>query len=459
MPMPDVTPELLQRYDRPGPRYTSYPTAVEFSEDFDPQEYADRLGGLPGEQPVSLYVHLPFCQHRCTFCGCHVIATPRRDVAARYLEYLEREMEVLVRHLPGRPRLEQYHWGGGTPTYYDPEDLIQLQEAVRARFDVLPDAEVAVEVDPRVTTPDHVKALADLGFNRISMGIQDFTPQVQEAIGRNQSEEETVRLFDNCRARGFASVNVDLIYGLPGQTLSTFERNLAQVIAMRPDRVAVYSYAHVPWVRGHQKRIDMDLLPAPEQKFELFAAAIRAFRGHGYRQIGMDHFALPTDELSKALDERRLHRSFMGYTVQRTPVMLGLGISSIGDVAGAYVQNAKKLKPYYRALDDSSLPVERGYVLSADDLVRRHVIGELMCNLYLDIGDVERAFGVTFAEYFAEELAQLSEATATDGLIRLGPEAIEVTELGQLFIRNICMPFDRHLRDKPRQQPTFSRTV
>ena len=457
--MPDVTPELLQRYDRPGPRYTSYPTAVEFSEDFDPREYSDRLAGLSAAEPVSLYVHLPFCQHRCTFCGCHVIATPRRDVAARYLEYLEREIGVLDGYLPGRARVEQYHWGGGTPTYYDPEEMVQLQEAVQARFDVLPDAEVAVEVDPRVTTPDQVNTLADLGFNRISIGIQDFTPQVQEAIGRNQGEEETVRLYDHCRTRGFASINVDLIYGLPAQTLSTFQHALARVIAMRPDRVAVYSYAHVPWVRGHQKRIDADLLPAPEAKFELFAAAIRAFREDGYRQIGMDHFALPDDELGLALDERRLHRSFMGYTVQRTPVMLGLGISSIGDVAGAYVQNAKKLSTYYGALDRGSLPVERGYALTPDDLVRRHVIQELMCNLYLDVGEVERRFQVTFREYFAAELAQLSETPVTDGLVRLGPEAIEVTDLGQLFIRNICMPFDRHLRDKPRQQPTFSRTV
>jgi len=457
--MLEVTPELLQRYDRPGPRYTSYPTAVEFSEDFDPREYADRLGGLPTEQPISLYVHLPFCRHRCTFCGCHVIATPRRDVAARYLEYLEREIEVLDRHLPGRAQLGQYHWGGGTPTYYDPEEMAQLQAAVRARFDVLPDAEVAVEVDPRVTTPEHVEALADLGFNRLSMGIQDFTPEVQQAIGRNQSEEETVRLFDHCRARGFASINVDLIYGLPGQTLGTFEHSVARVIDLRPDRVAVYSYAHVPWIRGHQKRIDADLLPAREEKFELFAAAIRAFRENGYRQIGMDHFALPGDELAVALDERRLHRSFMGYTVQRTPVMLGLGISSIGDVAGAYVQNAKKLKPYYGALDDGSLPVERGYVLSADDLVRRHVIQELMCNLYLDVGDAERRFEVDFQEYFAQELAELGEGPAADGLVLLGPEAIEVTDLGQLFIRNVCMPFDRHLRDKPRERPMFSRTV
>ena len=457
--MPDVTSELLQRYDRPGPRYTSYPTAVEFSEDFDPREYSDRLEGLSAEEPVSLYVHLPFCRHRCTFCGCHVIATPRRDAAARYLEYLEREIEVLDRHLAGRARLEQYHWGGGTPTYYEPDEMVQLQEAVRARFDILPDAEVAVEVDPRVTTPDQVDTLRDLGFNRISMGVQDFTPQVQEAIGRNQGEEDTVRLYEHCRARGFASINVDLIYGLPAQTSSTFRHALDRVIAMRPDRVAVYSYAHVPWVRGHQKRIDADLLPGREAKFELFAAAIRAFREGGYRLIGMDHFALPGDELATALEERRLHRSFMGYTVQRTPVMLGLGISSIGDVAGVYAQNAKKLKPYYDALDSGSLPVERGYALTPDDLVRRHVIQELMCNLYLDVGDVERRFGVVFQEYFGEELAQLCEAPVTDGLVQLSPETIEVTDLGQLFIRNICMPFDRHLRDKPRRQPTFSRTV
>ena len=454
-----VDAALLQRYDRPGPRYTSYPTAVEFSEAFTGCDYGSHLGQLPDGDPLSLYIHLPFCEHRCTFCGCHVVITPHREVAGKYLDYLERELELLSQQLPGRRQLDQYHWGGGTPTYYSPEEMVRLQATVRGHFDILPTAEVAVEVDPRVTTREHVDTLVELGFNRISMGVQDFTPAVQEAIGRNQGEAETVELYRYCRDRGFSSINLDLIYGLPGQTEETFQSNLDAVLELRPDRVAVYSYAHVPWVRGHQKRIDTDLMPSRDDKFALFALAISTFRDGGYDQIGMDHFALPDDELATALKGRRLHRNFMGYTVQRSPHMLGVGISAIGDVAGAYVQNAKKLSTYYQQVEAGRLPVERGYALTEDDLVRRHVITELMCNLYLDVADVERRFGIDFAEYFPTELGELYGGAVADGFVNASAEAIEVTPLGQLFIRNVCMLFDRHLREKPPERPTFSRTV
>ena len=457
--LPAVDAALLQRYDRPGPRYTSYPTAVEFGEGFTAVDYAAHLGRLPAGDSLSLYVHLPFCKHRCTFCGCHVVITPHREVADNYLGYVERELELLSRQLPGRRQLEQYHWGGGTPTYYTPEEMVRLQAAVRRHFDILPSAEVAVEVDPRVTTREHVDALIELGFNRISMGVQDFTPAVQEAIGRHQGRAETVELYQYCREKGFRSINIDLVYGLPGQAEETFQANLDAVIDLRPNRVAVYSYAHVPWVRRHQKRIDTDLLPSRDAKFALFALAIRAFREAGYEQIGMDHFALPEDELAAALKARHLHRNFMGYTVRRTPHMVGVGISSIGDVAGAYVQNAKKLSTYYQQLEAGQLPVERGYALTDDDLVRRHVITELMCNLYLDVAAAERRFGVDFPEYFATELGELADGPAADGFVRVGAEAIEVTPLGQLFIRNVCMLFDRHLRERPPERPTFSRTV
>lgn len=456
---PTVDAALLQRYDRPGPRYTSYPTAVEFSEGFTDADYARYLGGLPDGDSLSLYIHLPFCEHRCTFCGCHVVITPHREVADKYLGFVERELELLSRQLPGRRELDQYHWGGGTPTYYTPQEMVRLQGAVGRHFDILPSAEVAVEVDPRVTTREHVDALVELGFNRISMGVQDFTPAVQEAIGRNQGQEETVELYNYCREKGFTSINIDLIYGLPGQTEATFQSNLDAVIGLRPDRVAVYSYAHVPWVRGHQKRIDTELLPSRDAKFALFALAIDAFRGGGYDQIGMDHFALPGDDLATALKARRLHRNFMGYTVQRSPHMVGVGISAIGDVAGAYVQNAKKLSTYYEQLENGRLPVERGYALTDDDLVRRHVITELMCNLYLDLRATESRFGVDFAAYFATELGELASGPVADGFVRVGADAIEVTPLGQLFIRNVCMLFDRHLREKPPERPTFSRTV
>jgi len=458
--LPLVDSELLLRYDRPAPRYTSYPTAVEFSEDFGAGDYAAGLDRMEAGSEVSLYLHLPFCEHRCTFCGCHVVITQKRDVAAKYLDYLEREIDLIRRRLPPDLKVVQYHWGGGTPTYYTPDQMRELHAKVSSRFDILPSAEVAVEIDPRVTTTDHVDALVEMGFNRLSMGVQDFNPAVQEEIGRNQTEAETRELFDYCRRqKELQSINLDLIYGLPRQSEEGFAANLESVLDLRPDRVALYSYAHVPWVRGHQKRMDTDLLPTRDEKFALFAAAIRAFGDSGYRQIGMDHFALPDDELSLALGERRLHRNFMGYTVQRAPVMIGLGISAIGDVGGAYVQSKKKLSTYYDALDAGELPVEKGYSLSDDDRLRRHVITELMCNLYLDIPEAERLFGISFADYFSVELAELAEGPGKDGFVSLDGEAIEVTPLGQLFIRNVCLIFDRYLREKPRTEPTFSRSV
>jgi oxygen-independent coproporphyrinogen-3 oxidase len=454
-----ISAELLQRYDRPGPRYTSYPTAVEFHEGFSDAEYAGRLQQLTSGRQISLYIHLPFCEHRCTFCGCNVVITRKRDVAARYLEYLEREMALVRRHLPDLPPVIQHHWGGGTPTYFAPEQLRWLHEAAGRHFSILPEAEIAVEVDPRVTTREHIDLLAELGFNRLSMGVQDFTPEVQEAIGRNQDEESTCRLYEYSRRRGFESINIDLIYGLPRQNSESFARSLASILRLRPDRVALYSYAHVPWIKGHQKRIDTDLLPKGMAKLELFAQAIRAFRAGGYRQIGMDHFALPEDELSLALEERRLHRNFMGYTVHRAPTMVGLGITAIGDVDGAYVQNCRKLSTYYGALDENRLPVEKGYVLSRDDHVRRFVITELMCNGFLRVGEVEERFGIGFAEYFAPELRELEAGPAADGLLEVRAGELEATALGGLFIRNISMVFDRHLREQKRDRPTFSRTV
>lgn len=450
---------LLQRYDRPGPRYTSYPTAVEFNERFTAEDYASRLAQLGSTQCISLYIHLPFCEHRCSFCGCNVVVTPRREVAARYLEYLEREMALVGKQLKGKPSVIQYHWGGGTPTYFTPEQLRGLHETVQRYFSILPDAERAIEIDPRTTSTDHLDLLAELGFNRLSLGVQDFTPAVQEAIQRNQDEATTRALYVYCREQGFASINFDLIYGLPAQTPESFERNLATVLLLRPDRVALYSYAHVPWVKGHQKKIDVASLPTAEVKFELFARAVCAFRASGYTQIGMDHFALPDDELSQALDHRRLHRNFMGYTAQRTPNMIGLGISAIGEVYGAYIQNVKKLSTYYRALDAGVLPVEKGYILSRDDRIRRHVITALMCNGYLRPSEVNRSFSIRFDEYFARELAELAAGVVLDDLLEIEPDALVASPVGRIFIRNICMVFDSYLRENKQQGPMFSRTV
>ena len=461
-PSADSVATLLRQYDRPGPRYTSYPTAVEFNDTIDDAAYRGRLEAAASAEgePLSLYTHLPFCEERCSYCGCMVIITRKREVAVRYLAYLEREIAMLAERLGSRRRVVQHHWGGGTPTYLSPEQMQRLHDAVSRHFDFDPDAEKAIEIDPRVTTHEQLDLLRALGFNRLSMGVQDFTPGVQKAIHRHQTERQTREIYDYARSIGFDSINVDLIYGLPLQELGTFRRTLASVVDLRPDRIAVYSYAHVPWLRPNQKQIDATTLPDAGLKFELFGAAIEAFMAGGYAAIGMDHFALPGDELAQAAAERRLHRNFMGYTTRPAPDMLGTGVSAIGDVRGAFAQNLKKLPAYYAAIDAGRFPIERGYALSADDLIRRQVISELMCNFHVDRGSIERRFGIDFDRYFEPELRELSEAPGpvADGFLNIGREALDVTARGRLFVRNICMTFDKYLPAHA-GRPVFSRTI
>jgi len=453
--------DLLQRYDRPGPRYTSYPTAVEFHTGFDRVQYQERLAAAAArrEEPLSLYVHLPFCEERCSFCGCSVIITKKREVAARYLEYLDREIDMLAAALGGRRGVLQYHWGGGTPTYLSLAQIEALHRQLTSHFEIRPGAEVAIEVDPRVTTFDQLRLLRELGFNRLSLGIQDFTPEVQSAVNRIQPEALTRALFDEARRLGFESINADLIYGLPLQTTASFARTVAAVSSMRPDRIAVYSYAHVPWIRGNQKKIVVENLPAGARKLALFAVAIEGFTAAGYERIGMDHFARPEDELARAAADRRLHRNFMGYTTRPATDLVGLGVSAIGDVAGAFAQNTKKLSTYYTDIDAGRFPLERGYRLDDDDQVRRHVITMLMCNFHLERGAVERRFGIAFGDYFARELEELAAGPASDGLLEITDAALTVTGSGRLLVRNICMVFDRHLRLRSSAAPVFSRTV
>jgi oxygen-independent coproporphyrinogen-3 oxidase len=458
----NATAARIGAYDRPGPRYTSYPTAVEFSPAFDDRAYIERLqqASRLADAPLSLYVHLPFCAERCTYCGCTMIATRSHDIAGRYLEYLEREIGMLATHLGDRRRVVQHHWGGGTPTFLNLAQIERLHGCVSRHFDLAGGAEQAIEIDPRVTTREQLVLLRSLGFNRLSMGVQDFNPEVQAAIGRRQSESATRELYDFARTLGFDSINLDLIYGLPLQTLESFERTLGSIVAMRPDRIAVYSYAHVPWLRPHQKLIDVSTLPKPESKVELIGAAIDAFAGAGYASIGMDHFARPDDDLAVALAERRLHRNFMGYTTRPADDVLGLGISAIGDVQGAYAQNAKKLTAYYAALDGGRFPIERGIVLTADDLVRRHVITALMCHFRVDREAVARRFDIDFDGYFGSELAALAApgGPVSDGLVSIAPDAVEITARGRLFVRTVCMIFDRYLAAHQGSH-TFSRTI
>ena len=458
------TARLLAHYDQPGPRYTSYPTAVEFHDGFGEHQYRERLAAADAraDQPLSLYAHLPFCEARCLYCGCNIVVTPHRGVAAAYLESLLRELDLLASALPHRRMLSQMHWGGGTPTYHPAADLERVFRAIAGRFQFTPDAEIGLEVDPRVTSPGQIEGLRRLGFNRLSMGIQDFDPRVQEAVHRVQSFEQTAELIRLARSVGYRSVNVDLIYGLPYQTLAGFQRTLDQVVELRPDRVAVYSFAFVPWIKPHMNHIPAEALPEPALKLALLARAIDAFARAGYRSIGMDHFALPDDDLARALDRGTLHRNFMGYTVQSASDLVALGISSIGDIQGAFAQNTKKLPEYAAALADSRFPIDRGYALDADDLLRRHVITRLMCDSRLDVRDVERRFGISFADTFATELAELGGGGPyrTDGLLTLSPETIVLTALGRTFVRNVCMVFDRHLRRRNAgERPIFSRTV
>ena len=457
----DVTLELLRRYDRPGPRYTSYPTAVEFHEGFDAAAYGDRLGAAATrtDAPLSLYVHLPFCEARCAFCGCSVIVTKKRHVAEQYLGYLLREIRMVAGALQGRRHVVQYHWGGGTPSYLSPAQMRTLHAEVSRHFDVDPTGELALEVDPRVTTNEQLETLRALGFNRLSLGVQDFDPDVQQAVNRIQGVEQTRALVEYARGLGFGSINVDLIYGLPRQTVESFARTIDSVIELRPDRIAAYSFAHVPWIRAHQKLLKVEELPSADRKLQLFVEARTRFLAAGYRPIGMDHFALPDDELARAAEAGRLHRNFMGYTTRPAPDMIGFGVSAIGDVAGAFAQNTKKLSTYYAALDGGRFPIERGYALDDDDARRRYVVTQLMCNLQLDMRDVEHRFGIVFDEYFALERGELAEGPIAHGFLRQDGNWLRVTPAGRLFVRNICMIFDRHLRRKRAEAQVFSRTV
>ncbi len=457
----EVTAELMRRYDRQGPRYTSYPTAVEFAEGIDAEGYETLLAAADehADEPLSLYMHLPFCAERCVFCACHVIITPHYEKTLPYLDLLRREIDLVAERLSRRRQISQLHLGGSTPTYHQPEQLGALLDHLLRAFEPRDDAELAIEVDPRVTSVDHIDMLAEHGFNRISMGVQDFTAEVQEAVNRIQSVEQTRALIEHARRRGFGGTNVDLIYGLPHQSLDSFADTVDTVIEMGVDRLAIYSFAFVPWIRGHQTRIVEEDLPDRDLKLELFAMARQRLLEAGYEPIGMDHFAKPDDELFRARREHRLRRNFQGYSVIPASDVIGLGISAIGDVQGAYVQNEKKLTTYTEAITAGRLPVHHGVSRTPDDEVRRDVIHELMCNFRVDFAAIESKHDIEFSDYFADDLAELS-AYEADGMVGIADHAIEATPVGELFVRNLAMCFDRYWREKQHgDQPVFSRTV
>ena len=443
-----VDAPLIRKYGGNGPRYTSYPTADRFVEAFDAKAYRHwlqnrNIGGF--SRPLGLYVHVPFCDTLCFYCACNKIAAKDRAKARKYVTYLEREIDLVSASLEGDRRVCKMHWGGGTPTFLPEEDAERLVKKLRSTFEFDPDGEYAIEIDPRRAGPERIAHLAKLGFNRMSVGVQDFAPEVQRAVNRIQSLESTQAVIRAGRAHGFRSINMDLIFGLPKQTLEGFANSLERVIECDPDRIALYSYAHLPSLFKPQRRIDEADLPAPEAKLQLMTSAIERLGAAGYVHIGMDHFAKPTDELAVAQRQGRLVRDFQGYSAGGDCDLVGFGVSSIGKVGPTYCQSVKALDEYYQLLDANELPVLRGIELSQDDLVRRAVIQAIACHFALAKESIEIAYLIDFDDYFAAELRSL-ERLADDGLVELDDEWITVTPRGRLLVRAVCMVFDKYLR-------------
>ena len=459
-----IDPVLIRKYDTSGPRYTSYPTADRFVDASGEESFrrwldCRSIGGIV--QPLSGYVHLPFCRSLCLYCGCNKVITGDVAKSVKYIKYLEKEL-ALVGGLLGAAgssarRICQLHWGGGTPTFLARGEMAGLMRLLDRQFERDADAEVSIEVDPRSADPGCMAFLADLGFNRVSIGVQDFDGAVQKAVHRVQSEAETRRVIEEARSAGFRSVSLDLIYGLPRQTLDSFNATLDKVVALDPDRVALYSYAHLPALFKPQRSIALADLPSAETKLQIMTLAIGRLSGAGYLHIGMDHFAKPGDELAVAQAQGRLQRNFQGYSTHAESDMLGFGVSAIGRLGPTYYQNLKRLDDYYAALDAGRIPVARGIELTADDLLRRAVIQSLTCHFRVSIESIEIAHLIDFRGYFAAELADLRPLEA-DGLVEIGPEWIVVTPRGRLLVRTVCMVFDRYLRAK-QQRAAYSRVI
>jgi oxygen-independent coproporphyrinogen-3 oxidase len=460
-PFSSIELSLLKKYDRPGPRYTSYPTAPLFSPAFSARDYRDALtaSNVPGNaNELSLYFHFPFCDTLCYFCGCTMLVTRDRGRIQEYNDYLKREIDMVAGLISPDRRVVQLHWGGGTPTHLSPDQIRDIATYINARFHVAPDAEKSVEIDPRELTRAHMEALADGGFNRMSMGVQDLNEQVQVAVNRVQPEEMSRSVLTWARELGFHSVNIDLIYGLPFQTVESFRDTLKHILTFDADRFAVFNYAHVPWLKPHQKLIHQEDLPSPERKLEILKMTIETLTANGYDYIGMDHFAKPDDELSRAQREKTLYRNFQGYSTRSGADLLGFGMSSIGHFGRTYAQNLKNLPEYYHALDRGEFATHLGYRMTDDDVLRKHVIMRLMCDLELDVPSIEQRFGIDFEKYFASSLAAL-EPLEQDGLVSRSSEMIRIVGAGRLLLRNIAMPFDAYLEGMNNEKPIFSRTV
>ncbi|MDE3136098.1 MAG: oxygen-independent coproporphyrinogen III oxidase [Acidobacteriota bacterium] len=455
----DLPDELLHKYNRPGPRYTSYPPAPAWTDEFTRTDLEKALAQADASgSDVSLYVHLPFCESLCLFCACNVVIRKDHSVAGEYLETVRREIAALSPFVSRERPVVQLHWGGGTPTYLNPGQMEDLFADLSLAFHFSPDAEMGVEIDPRVTTPAHLEVLRRLGFNRLSMGIQDFTPVVQQTIHRIQPYEMTREVIEAARALGFTSLNVDLIYGLPHQTAESFGETVERIIELAPDRIALFSYAHVPWLKKQQGSF-VSALPADHEKFRIFRTAINRFRDAGYLYIGMDHFSRPEDELAHAQRERTLHRNFQGYSTRAGADLYGLGVSAIGRLGRSYTQNFRDLAQYRDAVERNGLAMMRGYRLTDDDMVRAAVISRLLCHAVVKKAEIAVEFGIDFDSYFGAELAALQDLE-TDALVHTTPEEIVITERGRIFMRNVAMVFDSYLpKMESSGRPRFSKTL
>jgi len=453
----EVDLDLIRRLDKNGPRYTSYPTADRFAKTFTVASYQNWVAKRDTTRPLSLYVHIPFCNTLCFYCACNKIITKDRSKSAKYIQYLVKELEMQAALIPGERRLEQLHWGGGTPTFLSDEEMRTLMAAINKKFPLVKDGEYSIEIDPRKVSDETIALLGELGFNRISIGVQDFDAEVQKAVNRIQSEEETLRVIRAARANGFKSVSLDLIYGLPKQTLESFKTTLHKVIAANPDRLSIYNYAHMPTLFMPQRRIHEEDLPVPQTKLDILKLAVSMLTEAGYVYIGMDHFSKPDDELAIAQRQGRLHRNFQGYSTHADCDLVAVGISSIGKIGPTYSQNFREDEEYYAALDRNELPIMRGMELDADDLVRREIIQALMCHFAVDKEKFDAEFQIDFDSYFAAELAELAEYQR-EGLLILSPQKVVVTPKGRMLIRNICMAFDKYLRTK-QEHARYSKVI
>ncbi len=457
----EIDIDVLKKFNQPGPRYTSYPTAPLFSPDFTAEDFKNEIVNTNSEantSDLSLYFHFPFCESLCYFCGCNMMVSRDRRLIREYNEYLKKEIDFITPIISKRRRVSQMHWGGGTPSYLFPEEIRDIGAFIKSKFDFAEDIEASVEIDPRGLTFEHMQAFREIGFNRTSFGVQDFNLQVQEAINRVQSEEITRQTVEWARELGFKSVNLDLIYGLPFQNLNSFAETVEKIIDISPNRIAVFNYAHVPWLKKHQNVIPAEALPSSDERINIFKMTIEKFMSVGYEYIGLDHFAKPDDELAIAQKNNTLYRNFQGYSTKAGCDVYAFGLSAISQFQNIYAQNLKNLKDYYSRIDSREAATNVGYRMTFDDHIRKETIMQLMCHLEIDKRDIEAKFDINFEDYFAEDIKKL-DVFLRDGLLENNADKIKIVGSGILIIRNVAMCFDAYLEKMMKEKPVFSKTV